>query len=546
MTLGKKIGISLGALGFLVLAMGVAFLLTVGSFGGTVQEIVTKTAPKVLLVGRLNQSAAEMRVAQRGVILGTFASDAESANSGRRAFQQALTQLQSAAAEMKPLLATEEGRQLVSEIETDAASWGRTFQEVDRLCAAGSAPDAFKLAQQNAVPLFDKIVNRSDQITRILNDILAGNNADAASLATRARWIAWLLLLTAAGVCSVSIWLARGTNAELRQVAAEMAESADQVASAATQISATSQSLAQGSSEQAASLEETSASTEEINSMTQKNAENSRSAASVALDSARRMEDANRKLEQMVVSMKEITASSDKISRIIKVIDEIAFQTNILALNAAVEAARAGEAGMGFAVVADEVRNLAQRSAQAAKDTAGLIEESIAKSAEGSARLDEMAAAISGISEDSVKVKTLVDEVNLGSQEQARGIEQVAKAIAQMEQVTQRGAASAEEGAAAGEELTAQTESLRAAVGKLMEMVGEDASAGRHKAAPAPTPLEKPKAAPLAPQKDLKALEKAVGEPQKPAPAVKKPVVVVHAKPDRSQFPLDDDDFKDF
>ena len=143
-------------------------------------------------------------------------------------------------------------------------------------------------------------------------------------------------------------------------------------------------------------------------------------------------------------------ASSDKISKIIKTIDEIAFQTNILALNAAVEAARAGEAGMGFAVVADEVRNLAQRCAQAAKDTAGLIEESIAKSNDGKPKLDQVAKAIAAITEDSGKVKTLVDEVSLGSQEQARGLEQISKAIAQMEQVTQKTAASAEERSAAG------------------------------------------------------------------------------------------------
>jgi methyl-accepting chemotaxis protein/methyl-accepting chemotaxis protein-1 (serine sensor receptor) len=173
----------------------------------------------------------------------------------------------------------------------------------------------------------------------------------------------------------------------------------------------------------------------------------------------------------MVNSMKEINASSDKISRIIKVIDEIAFQTNILALNAAVEAARAGEAGMGFAVVADEVRTLAQRSAQAAKDTAALIEESIGRSHEGSTKLEQVATAIHGITESASKVKTLVDEVNLSSEEQAKGVDQISRAIVQMEQVTQKSAATAEQSASAGEELSAQSQTLRQVVRELHEMV---------------------------------------------------------------------------
>jgi methyl-accepting chemotaxis protein len=165
--------------------------------------------------------------------------------------------------------------------------------------------------------------------------------------------------------------------------------------------------------------------------------------------------------------MRDINASSDKISRIIKVIEEIAFQTNILALNAAVEAARAGEAGMGFAVVADEVRNLAQRSSQAARDTTELIQESIANSQEGRSRLAQVTETFSSIIGSVGQMKTLIEEVHLGSQEQARGIEQVSHAISQMEQVTQQTAAAAEEGAAAGEQMSAQSDTLREVVGRM-------------------------------------------------------------------------------
>jgi methyl-accepting chemotaxis protein/methyl-accepting chemotaxis protein-1 (serine sensor receptor) len=183
--------------------------------------------------------------------------------------------------------------------------------------------------------------------------------------------------------------------------------------------------------------------------------------------------------------MKEINTSSEKISKIIRVIDEIAFQTNILALNAAVEAARAGEAGMGFAVVADEVRNLAHRSAQAAKDTAALIEESIAKSTDGNKKLQLVAGSIQQVTGSATQVKVLVDEVDVGSQEQSRGIEQIATAVTQMEAVTQRSAANAEESAAASEELSAQAQTLYDVAERVRALVnGSSAASTRENLTP--------------------------------------------------------------
>ena len=275
---------------------------------------------------------------------------------------------------------------------------------------------------------------------------------------------------------AVFYFVNRSVTSSLSEVASQIAQGADHVSSAAAQISSASQMLAEGTSQQAASLEETSASTEEINSMARRNSENSRSAATLVNQSDEKFSDTNRSLKDMVLAMGEINASSDKIAKIIKVIDEIAFQTNILALNAAVEAARAGEAGMGFAVVADEVRNLAQRSAQAARDTAILIEESISKSNGGKIKVDQVAKAIQTITEQSSQVKTLVDEVRLGSEEQSRGIDQIGKAITQMEQVTQKSAASAEESASAAQELSAQSSSLKDIVMRLNELLGIEAS----------------------------------------------------------------------
>jgi methyl-accepting chemotaxis protein len=306
--------------------------------------------------------------------------------------------------------------------------------------------------------------------------------------------------LLAVGVLATIMALAatsviRGITRTLRVTAAELSDGAQQVASASSQVSGASQSLSQGATEQAASLEQTSASMEEMASMTRRNAENSQQAAAMMAETERLVHGANDALEDMVSSMAAIKSSSDRVAKIIKTIDEIAFQTNILALNAAVEAARAGEAGMGFAVVADEVRALAHRSAQAARDTAGLIEESIGKANEGQQKVHLVTGAIASITASTVRAKSLVDEVSEASRQQAQGIDQVSQAVAEMEQVTQRTAATAEESAAAGEELNAQAESSMQAVGRLMALVG-----GRRIKPPAPAAGPAPEVAVTRPE----------------------------------------------
>jgi methyl-accepting chemotaxis protein len=196
-------------------------------------------------------------------------------------------------------------------------------------------------------------------------------------------------------------------------------------------------------------------------------------------------------LADMVASMSSIKTSSEKVAKINKTIDEIAFQTNILALNAAVEAARAGQAGMGFAVVAEEVRNLAQRSASAAKDTATLIEESITNANQGTQRLELVSSAIRGITDGAGKVKNLLDELNEASKQQGQGIQQVSIAISQVSTVTQASAASAEESAAASEELNAQSQTVSDLVYALAVQVEGSSAAertGARSTRPAATP----------------------------------------------------------
>lgn len=261
------------------------------------------------------------------------------------------------------------------------------------------------------------------------------------------------------------------------RISQTLSEGASQVASASGQLSEASQQLAEGSSELASSIEETSATLQQSSSMVRQNNENTKQAANLSRQAMESAEGGNREMGEMMASMGELKKSSDEIAKIIKVIDEIAFQTNILALNAAVEAARAGEAGMGFAVVAEEVRNLAQRSAQAAKDTASIIETNIELSQAGVAVAEKVKASLEEISTGSRKVSELVDEITAASQEQAQGIEQINKAILQMDQVTQNTASNAEESASASEELNAQAESMKEAVQSLIALIN-GASAG--------------------------------------------------------------------
>jgi methyl-accepting chemotaxis protein len=290
------------------------------------------------------------------------------------------------------------------------------------------------------------------------------------------------LVVTLIVTLSLGLLVARRTTRPILETMAQMRRGSEEVTSASVEIAESAQTLSRGATEQAASLEETSASLEEISAMTRTTADTAKRAAVTVGEAEHLAESAQTALRGMVQSMTAIEDSTGQVARIIKTIDEIAFQTNILALNAAVEAARAGEAGMGFAVVADEVRVLAQRSAQAAKDTAAIIESSISTAQEGFRRVDAVAQSINAVTETAVRVKELVDGIADASQQQATSVEQVSRAVVEMEKVTQSTAASAEESAAASEELSAQASLTSEMVERLSSVVG------RGSAAPAEAP----------------------------------------------------------
>ncbi len=470
-TIGKKLTVSCVAMLAMVIAMGVMSLSTASQLNNELEIATQKTARRLQLAGLMDAAGSDMLAGMRGIVMFSFGKELSRVEMCKRQFDSAADGWQQAIDEARPLLVTEEGRRLVGNLQQQLTQWRGVIVEVAQ--AAAQDPNAaMRVALAKGLPIYDANSRDAEAFRNLQNQILAGQRTKAASLYESSRWTGLVIFGLAMGAGAILLVVVQKSCQTLRNTAAALSQSSEQVASAAGQISSSSQSVAQGASEQAASIEETSSSAEEISAMTRKNAADSRSAADMMTQASQVVTEANRTLGEMESSMNAINESSEKIARIIKVIDEIAFQTNILALNAAVEAARAGEAGMGFAVVADEVRNLAQRSAQAAKDTAGMIEESITRSSEGRTKLEQVSQAIRSITQKSTAVKDLIDSLYVSSGEQARGAEQIAKSITQVEHVTQTAASNAEEAASAGEELNAQAASLRSIVGRLEELVG--------------------------------------------------------------------------
>jgi len=334
--------------------------------------------------------------------------------------------------------------------------------------------DAVSALQQKVTPLEKELQSRLQQISQ---DCLQATETSSAQVTLASRqsnrniqWVSGFVLLLSA-VLAVYL-VRRHITAPLAGLSRHLDLASHEVSHASGQVSSASQSLAEGAGEQAASLEETSSSLEEMSSMTKLNSENAQKANELAKQTRSAADQGVADIQAMNLAMTAIKTSSDDIAKIIKTIDEIAFQTNILALNAAVEAARAGETGMGFAVVADEVRNLAQRSAQAARETAAMIEAAIGNSRQGVEISRKVSESLNEIVTKARQLDELVAEVAGASNEQTQGITQINTAVGEMDKVTQSNAANAEESAAAAQELSAQAVVMKESVASLLQLVG--------------------------------------------------------------------------
>jgi methyl-accepting chemotaxis protein len=474
MTLGTKLSVGFGVCILVIIALSAVTLIELGQLG-RLQNSGGKAAKNAVIIteaaglGEQSYSVVADAIINRDLSVTEKAwGDVKGENSKRFKALEAICE-------------TPEEKTLLKKALGDYGEVVRLFEQelLPLLKANGDAP---KISAINAgIDPHKKAIRESlGAISRSITKEAEKGDLDFDS--SRSWLMSMSIMLSLAGVLgalALAFFLTRSITRPINRIIAGLSEASEQVSSAAGEVSSASQSLAEGSSEQAATVEETSSSLEEMSSMIKQNAENAGQADSMMKGAGQVVNEANTSMYQLITSMAEISKASEETSKIIKTIDEIAFQTNLLALNAAVEAARAGEAGAGFAVVAGEVRNLAVRSAEAAKNTAALIEGTVKKVSDGMVLVKTTSDAFDKVAGSAGKVGELVSEISAASNEQARGIEQINIAVTEMDKVTQGNAAIAEESASASEELSAQAEEMKGFVGRLAAMVGGNAVISR-------------------------------------------------------------------
>jgi methyl-accepting chemotaxis protein len=498
-TIGKRINLGFAVILLLFAGVAAASFVLFRDVRQKLDLVISDGLQGVDFAGRLRNTASESQLEILRHLLAGSVEERKASENKIEGIRQLTVQFNS---EYEKSITRAEDRDLFEKLRAAGERYDKARSQVIAASTAGKAEEAAQLRISALRPAYDAyekatadLLELNQRQSRFYSDAIQ-KTVKLANLVILGSVIAAIIL----GI-TIAVLITRGLGNILAHLAQTLDESSAHVAAASSQVAAASQTLAEGASEQAASLEETSASLEEIASMTKRNADNAENAMHVSGQTRAAADAGAAEMESMNNAMAGIKAASDNISKIIKAIDEIAFQTNILALNAAVEAARAGEAGMGFAVVADEVRNLAQRAASAAKETSQKIQDAISKSEEGVRISGKVAASLTDIVTGARQVNELVTQIATASKEQSQGILQVNTAVTEMDKITQSNAASAEESASASEELSAQASATAEAVGQLLQLVGKTATNTQAK-----SPVGKPAASdfkmpPEAPQK---------------------------------------------
>jgi len=399
----------------------------------------------------------------------------------KKRIEDARSRFETSFSKLTQMVSSEKGIELLRTIRSRQDSVKPITNKVISLGLEGKRDEATSvLVKELRVPQRTFIQTISDLID-YQNELSQKAAKEAELQTTRSIWSISVLGIAAVLIgIAAAFFTTKNVTRQLHGIIDGLNDSAEQVVSVSTQIASGSQSLAEGSQQQAAALEETSAAIEQITSMTKRNAQNAEQADQLMREAEQVMGLAESSMKHLTQSMQDICKESEETFKIVKSIDEIAFQTNLLALNAAVEAARAGEAGAGFAVVADEVRNLAKRAAEAAKNTASLIEATVKNIQEGAKLASQSNQAFDKMTSTASNVAQLVAEIAAASREQAQGIGEMNRAIAEMEKVVQQNAANAEENAASSEEMNGQANQMEGFVQSLVAIVGTNGNGKRY------------------------------------------------------------------
>ena len=473
MTISKQLGYGFAAIIALIVATAVISLFIVSSIGSSLRSIDQNTVPSLVLIADIRDGA---RAPMEDVAKFYYATPADRVALTEKMAKDA-ADLDAKISAYEPLISDSTDAELFHGGVDEVMKWRSSAARLLDMIRQASTPEALTTArafeEQKLSPSMDKIVDffQKDFAYNVtLADAFMTSSTNFERIGTIAM-ITLLILGPAFGIL-IALLISRRISKTLSALAHRLGQSAHNNAAGALQVGNASAELANRASEQAATVEETSAAREEMSSMTRSTAANAARASVLASDTKSVATNGAVTMNDMMTAMAAIENSSAEVAKIVKRIDEIAFQTNILALNAAVEAARAGEAGAGFAVVADEVRSLAQRSAAAAKETADKIDAAIANSRQGTVNCDKVGEALKLILTKVIETDTLVSEIASAADDQSKGIEQINTAIEQMDQVTQANATSSQQCASAAEELQSQTLELNSVVVSLSKLVG--------------------------------------------------------------------------
>ncbi len=471
MTIQKQLYLAFASICSILVLTMVVGLFSIQRISDTVKDLAGRSEDATYYAGQIDTITSDLQAEQRGMLMRRMLNETAPSD-------KLITDDVASMAALRRFVTLYEELNLPAEVSSKLHSLSDHLSTAERL-----NPEYLELVRHSdfagAAKYLDQGLSDADDSAsaegaELLDQQQQLARADGTARIAQARRAMLLMLAMTVPLVLASFFLFRVISAmtvKLREAIFQFADAAREIAETSEQVAQSSISFAQGVEQQRGAVEATSTASVAIAALAQRSSEDSRKAVDMVQSSQKAFREADDSLNDLVHAMEGVTESSNKISKINKVIDEIAFQTNILALNAAVEAARAGESGLGFAVVADEVRSLAQRCSQAAKDTAGLIEESVERAAGGRVKVHQVATVTHDATSESTKIEGLISQIDSASQEQSTGIGRISAAIQQMETFSASGASGAKQGAMAAEQLSKQAVSLHDALGRLKDLV---------------------------------------------------------------------------